>query len=243
MARHYFPGEDPIGKRVEIDRNPKDGGWFGSDEPYEIIGVAGDAKAFELREAPYPTIYFNMFQEGRFQNRFELRTTGNPEAVAGTVRQMVQEVLKTVPVKRVTTLADQVDASIVPERLTATLSEFFGGLGMVLAGIGVYGLLAYTVARRTNEIGIRMALGATPGSVSRLVLRDVLGMVGAGFAAGAALVLWSRPLATSVFSDLKWESALPLAAGGGAILAVALLASLVPVRRAARVDPMVALRD
>ena len=243
MARHYFPGVDPIGKRVAIDTNPKDGGWFGGDEPYEIIGVAGDAKAFELREAPYPTIYFNMFQEGRYQNRFELRTTGNPEAVAGTVRRMVSEVLKTVPVKRVTTLADQVDASIVPERLTATLSGFFGCLGVVLAGIGVYGLLAYTVARRTNEIGIRMALGATAGSVSRLVLGDALGMVCAGFAAGVALVLWSRPLATSVFADLKWETALPLATGGGAIIAVALLASLVPVRRAARVDPMVALRE
>ena len=98
---------------------------------------------------------------------------------------MVRDVLKTVPVKRVTTLAGQVDSNIVPERLIATLSEFFGALGAVLAGIGLYGLLAYTVARRTNEIGIRMALGATAGSVSRLVLRDVLGMVCAGLVAGA----------------------------------------------------------
>jgi predicted permease len=242
MARHYFPGVDPVGRRVAIDRNPKDGGWFGSDEPYEIVGVAGDVKAFELREAPYPTIYFNMFQESRFQTRFELRTAGNPEAVAGTVRRMVREVLKSVPVKRVATLADQVDASIVPERLVATLSEFFGCLAVALAGIGIYGLLAYTVARRTHEIGIRMALGATTSRVSRLVLGDVLGMVGAGSAAGAALVLWSRPLATSVLSDLQWQSALPLAIGGGAMIAAALVASYVPVRRAARVDPMVALR-
>ena len=171
MARRYFPGVNPIGKHVAIDRDPKNGGWFGGDQPYEIVGLVGDAKAFELRDAPYPTMYFNMFQESRLMDQFELRTSMAPESLAGTVRQMVRDVLKTVPVMRVTTLADQVDSNIVPERLIATLSEFFGCLGAVLAGIGLYGLLAYTVARRTNEIGIRMALGATASSVSRLVLR------------------------------------------------------------------------
>jgi putative ABC transport system permease protein len=242
MARRYFPGVNPIGKRVTVARDPKDGPWFGADEPYEIVGVVGDVKADELREAPRPAIYFNTFQENHVMREFELRTAGNPEAVAGAVQRIVRDVLKTMPVMRVTTLADQVDSNIVPERLIATLSEFFGCLGVVLAGIGLYGLLAYTVARRTNEIGIRMALGATSGSVSRLVLRDVLGMVCAGLAAGTAMVLWGRPLATSVFSDLKWVNALPLAIGGGAMMAVALLASYLPVRRAARVDPMTALR-
>jgi predicted permease len=242
MARRYFPGVNPIGKHVAIDPDPKDGGWFGDDQPYEIIGMVGDAKAFELRDAPHPTIYFNMFQESRLLDQFELRTTVDPESVAGTVRRMVRDVLKTVPVKTVTTLADRVDSNIVPERLIATLSEFFGCLGVVLAGIGLYGLLAYTVTRRTNEIGIRMALGATASSVSGLVLRDVLGMVCAGLVAGASMVFWSRPLATSVFSDLKWEGGLPIAIGGGVMIAVALAASYVPVRRAVRVDPMVALR-
>ncbi len=100
-------------------------------------------------------------------DHFELRTAVAPESIAGTVRRMVRDVLKTVPVTSVTTLADQVDSNIVPERLIATLSEFFGCLGVVLAGIGLYGLLAYTVARRTNEIGIRMALGATAGQCKR----------------------------------------------------------------------------
>ncbi len=104
MARHYFPGANPIGKHVAIDRDPKTGGWFGSEQSYEIIGLTGDAKAVELREAPYPTMYFNMFQESRLAHQFELRTTVDPESVAGTVRRMVRDVLKTVPVTRVTTL-------------------------------------------------------------------------------------------------------------------------------------------
>jgi predicted permease len=242
MARRYFPDVDPIGKHVAIDPDPKNGPWFGTDQPYEIVGLVGDAKAFELRDAPYPSIYFNMFQENRLLDHFELRTAVAPELIAGTVRRIVRDVLKTVPVKSITTLAEQVDSNIVPERLIATLSEFFGCLGVVLAGIGLYGLLAYTVVRRTNEIGIRMALGATASSVSGLVLRDVLGMVFAGSVAGTAMVLWSRPLVSKVLSDLKWEIATPLAIGGGVIIAVALLASCSPVRRAARVDPMVALR-
>ena len=242
MARRYFPGVDPVGKHVAIDPDPKNGGGVGAGQPYEIVGLVGDAKTFELRDAPYPLIYFNMFQESRLLDHFELRTAVAPESIAGTVRRMVRDVLKTVPVKSVTTLADQVDSNIVPERLIAKLSEFFGCLGVVLAGIGLYGLLAYTVARRTNEIGIRMALGATARSVSGLVLRDVLGMVCAGSVAGTAMVIWSRPLATRVLSDLKWESATPLVIAGGVMIAVALLASCLPVRRAARVDPMVALR-
>jgi len=242
MARHYFPGVSLIGKRVAIDRDPGTGGWFGSDQPYEIVGLVGDVKAIELRDPPFPTLYLNMFQENQLADQFELRTAVDPGSVAGTVRQIVRDVLKTVPVTRVTTLADQVDSNIVPERLIATLSEFFGGLAAVLAGIGLYGLLAYTVARRTAEIGIRMALGATARDVSRLVLGDALKMVFAGLLVGALMVLWSRPLAASLVQDLKLESAVPFALGGGAIVAVALLASYVPSRRAARVDPTVALR-
>jgi predicted permease len=242
MARRYFPGVTPIGEHVSIDPDPKTGGWFGSDQPYEIIGMAGDAKAVELRDDPYPMIYFNLFQESRILDQFELRTTVDPDSIAGTVRQMVSDVLKNVPVKRISTLARQVDSNVVPERLIATLSEFFGCLGAVLAGIGLYGLLAYTVARRTDEIGIRIALGATTGGVIKLVLRDVLGMMSAGSAAGAAMVSWSRPLAASLLSDLKWDSVAPLAIGVAAMIAVGLLATYVPVRRAVRVDPMVALR-
>jgi predicted permease len=240
-ARHFFAGENPIGRHITVIHDPQPFP-FGDDRPYEIIGVAGDIKPFELHDPPYPTVYFNMFQENHLFDQFELRTSADPAAMAGTVRRVVGEVLKTVPVTRVKTLSEQVDSAIVPERLIATLSEFFGALGAALAGIGLYGLLAYSAARRTNEIGIRMALGATTGEVTRLVLGDAIGMLCSGFVVGACLVLWGRPLAASLVQDLKPESSGPLALAGGAIAAVALLAAYVPARRAARVDPMVALR-
>jgi predicted permease len=241
VARHFFPGGNPIGRHVTVVHDPRPFP-FGDDRPYEIIGLAGDVKPFELRDPPYPTIYFDMFQENHLNDQFELRTRSDPAAMTGPVRRIAREVLAPVPVKQVTTLAAQVDSNIVPERLIATLSEFFGILGATLAGIGLYGLLAYSVARRTNEIGVRMALGATTGDVSRLVLGDALGMLCAGLFAGALLVLWGKPLAAGLIQNLKPPGAGPLVLAGGAVAVVALLASYVPARRATRVDPMVALR-
>jgi hypothetical protein len=240
VARHFFPGENPIGRHVTIVHDPRPFP-FGDDRPYEIIGIAGDVKLFELREQPYPTIYFDMFQDNHTFDQFELRTSGDPAAMAGTVRRTVREAAG-LPVKRVTTLSAQVDTNIVPEHLMATLSGFFGGLGAVLAGIGLYGLLAYSVARRTSEIGVRMALGATAGDVSRHVVADALVTLCPGLLTGVLLAVWSRPLAASLVQDLKPEIAGPLALAGGTIAAVALLALCVPVRRAVRVDPLVALR-
>jgi putative ABC transport system permease protein len=242
MARYYFPDADPIGKHITIDRDPRTGGWYGSDQPYEVVGVVGDSKYHELREPPQRTMYLNMFQESRLSHQFVLRTSVDPASVAGEARREVHEVLKTVTVSRVTTLSDQVDAAIVPERLIATLSGSFGALGAVLAGIGLYGLLAYTVARRINEIGVRMALGATAANITRMIVGDALWMVGAGLALGVPLVLWSRPLAARLVEDLHIPSVTPIAFGAVAVVTVALLASCIPARRAARVDPMEALR-
>jgi ABC-type antimicrobial peptide transport system permease subunit len=163
-------------------------------------------------------------------------------AVVPDVRRTVHSSLKTVPVVKVTTLADQVDASIVPERLIALLSGLFGALGSVLAAIGLYGLLAYMVARRVNEIGIRMALGATRSDITRIVLGDALGMVCAGLAIGAPMALGGKSFAASLIQDLPLKSAVPIGFGAVAMIAVALLAAYVPARRAARVDPMEALR-
>lgn len=242
LARRFFPGVSPIGKHITIDRNSKPG-WFGTSQPYEIVGLVGDVKSVEIRDPPRPSAYFNMFQENQVMDQFELRTSGDPAALAETVRRMIRDLLKTVPVTRVTTLADQVDSNIVPERLIATLSQLFGVLGAALAGIGLYGLLAYTVARRTNEVGIRVALGATPSDVSRLVLGDVLAMVCAGVLAGAFLVFASRPLIIHLIQDLKPEGAGPVGLASCVMVSIAVLAAYVPTRRAVRVDPILSLRQ
>jgi putative ABC transport system permease protein len=144
---------------------------------------------------------------------------------------------------RVTTVTHQVDASLVPERLIATLSGLFGALGLLLTAIGIYGLLAYTVVRRINEIGIRKALGATRGDVTRMVLKDALGMVGAGLLIGAPVAFWGKSFAASLISDLLAERVTPTAFGVLALIATSLLAAYVPARRAARVSPMEVLRQ
>ena len=239
MARDYFGTSSPIGSNVTLDHVT----LRGNETPtYEIVGVVGDAKYNDLQQATPRTIYLGAFQESRIVSQLTLRTDIDPEAVASAVRQNVASVLKTVPVVRVSTMTDQIDASIVPERLTATLSTWFGALGALLAAVGLYGLLAYTVARRTNEIGVRMALGAARSDVMRMVLRDALGMVLTGLSIGVPMAFWCKSLAASLIQDLPLRSVVPIAFGAVAMVAVALLAAYVPARRAALVDPMEALR-
>jgi len=216
---------------------------FDGDPPaYEIVGVVGDSKYMEAQEATPRTIYFNAFQEGRLFSQFSLRTATPPENVTGAVRAAVRDVLRTVPVDHVTTLSDQVDASMVPERLIVTLATLFGALGSILAAIGLYGLLGYTVARRTNELGIRMALGASRANVMRAVLSEALRLVAAGAIVGLPLAWWGRRLLASRVPAIPvglW----PMAAAAALMLAVAAAAAYAPARRAARIDPMEALRQ
>jgi putative ABC transport system permease protein len=233
MARYYFGGGNPIGKYVTFD---------GEAGPYEIVGVSDDAKYYEIREAAPRTIYLNTFQFPRPGSAFALRTSIDPEAVVPAARRTVRELLNATPLVRVTTLADQVDATIVPERFVATLSAIFGALGSMLVAIGIYGLLAYMVARRINEIGIRMALGATRGGVCRMVLGEALGMCCVGLLIGVMVAYWGNRLSATLIEDLPVKSAFPIALASVTMIAIALFAAYVPARRAARVDPMEALR-
>jgi predicted permease len=239
LARHYFAGRDPIGKRITLDHvtNTRD------PATYEIVGVAGDANYLEIREPERRALYLPAFRDGRVTaGSFVIRTDVDPESISSDVRRVVRESTQTIPVTRIITLADQIDASIVPERLIASLSGFFAVLGALLAGIGVYGLLAYTVTRRTNEIGIRLALGATSGGVLRMILKEALAIVAAGLILGVPMAIWGRTLAATLIRDVTTDTAASFALGAAAIVAVALVASYVPARRAARVDPMESLR-
>lgn len=233
LARRYFAGRDPIGLHVWLE-NERD--------PYEIVGVAGDAKYQDIRLAAPPIVYV-FAPMSRGSTTLSLRTDVDPIAVAADARRIVTEVLGADSVRRVTTLAEQVDAAVVPERLMAILSGFFGAVGALLAAIGLYGLLAYTVARRTKEIGIRIALGATRGDVMRMMLRSGLTLVAAGIVVGAPVAFWGTRFAATAIEDLSGGGMPSVATAVVAMLVVAALATFMPARRATRVEPVIALRS
>ena len=233
MAGYYFGERSPIGKHLTFDLD---------DQPYEIVGVVGDAKYNDIREAPPHTIYLDTFQEGHPASQFTLRTNVDPQTVASEVHQIVRAVLKTVSVANVTTMDNQVAASIVPERFIVTLSGWFGALGAVLAAIGLYGLLSFTVTRRVSEIGVRMALGATRSDVTRMILGEALRMVCMGMVIGMPIAFWGKTFAAHLIQDLPAKSAVPIVFGAVTMMAVALFSAYVPARRASRVDPMAALK-
>ena len=243
MARYYFGDRSPIGQLFTFERQDNRG--MAQEQPFQIVGVVGDTKYLNLQEPIQRMVYLHAFQVPQFfTQQFSLRTNVRPEAVAGDVRRAVRELLPTVTVGRVTTMTDQVDASMIPERLIAMLSGFFGALGALLAAIGLYGLLAYTVARRTAEIGIRMALGATQGDVMRMVLTSALALVCAGVVVGAPLAFWSQRIAIAPSSTISPSADwLPLVGAAAAMTVVALVAAFIPAGRASRVNPIEALRQ
>jgi predicted permease len=240
-ARDCFGNENPIGRHITLSHITLANG----ERTYEVVGLVGDAKYNDLQQPAPPTIYADLLQQnfiGSQHSQLAIRTKIDPDGVASAVRQIEADVLKDVPIVRIMTMNEQIDSSIVPQRLIAMLSAGFGALGALLAAIGLYGLLAYTVARRTHEIGVRMALGAAGTDVIRVVLRDALWMVCAGFAIGAPLAFWGKRVAASLIPDLPVASALPIVVAAAIMIAVGLIAAYLPARRAMRVDPMVALR-
>jgi len=234
LARQAFGAGNPVGLHLTFQG--------GDTNSYEIIGIVGDAKYLDIREVTPATTYLATFQQPRPASEFFIRTAIQPTQIVPAVRQEVRDVLKTVLVGKVTTLSEHIDASIVQERLIAMLSSLFGALGSLLAAIGLYGLLAYTVARRTNEIGLRMALGADRGDVIRMVLREAVLMVAAGLIIGAPLALAGEYAATRMIPNLPAGPWMPVAIGVAAMIATGLIAAWLPARRASRVEPVAALR-
>jgi predicted permease len=237
-ARDSFGNENPIGKHITLSHITLTKG----DKTFEVVGVVGDAKYNDLQQPAPPTIYADLLQQSFIGSQLAIRTRIGPGGIADAVRETEAAVLKDVPIVRIKTMNEQIDSSIVPQRLIAMLSAGFGALGVLLAVIGLYGLLAYTVARRTHEIGVRIALGAAGSDVMRMVLRDALWMVCAGLAVGAPLAFWGKRVAASLIPDLPVASPLPIAVAAAIMIAVGLIAAYLPARRAMRVDPMVALR-
>jgi predicted permease len=235
MARYYFGAGDPVGRRFTFDDQTRS---------YEIVGVVADAKYLDLYETPPRTVYLNALQGGSGgTSQFALRTDVPPASAVADVRRAVNQVVPNVSVGKVTTLTEQVDASIVVERLIALLSTAFGAAGALLAAIGLYGLLAFTVSRRTTEIGVRMALGATKGQITSMVLTSAFGLVVAGLAIGAPLAIVSPRFLARLVQSLTVEPPVPLVVAALVMIAVGLAAAYLPARRASRVQPIEALRQ
>jgi predicted permease len=236
FARRYFPGGSPIGKHFGIGGDPK------HSNDFEVVGVVKDAMHHDLSERPFPAAYFPYTQSVQYLNDFEVRFTGKPEVVIAEVRQAIAQIDHSLPVAYTGTLVDQVNRSVAGQSLIAQLSTFFGLLAALLACIGIYGLAAYSVTRRTNEIGIRMALGAEAAGVLWMVMRESLTLAALGVAMGIPVSLAAARLIESELYGLKATDPATLALAALVMIAVAALAAYIPARRASKVDPMVALR-
>jgi predicted permease len=235
FAERYLD-DTPLGQRITFD-GP-------ANSPMEIVGVVEDAVYETLRAGAPPTVYIPVAQrvgDGSSNVTFEINSEGRVAQVASALQQVFQRRLPRTLVE-VRTLTSQVEQTLVQDRLMATLAASFGGLGLTLAAIGLYGLLAYLVARRTNEIGVRMALGATQGNVIWTVMRGALTMLALGAAFGLPIA-WSagRLVASMLFGVEPFDASITLAATA-ALIAAGGLAAFVPAYRAAAVDPMIALR-
>jgi len=247
MARRFFGNESPIGRRFGFSNSV--GRCLGASEPdpasqIEIIGVVKDVKYASLRNEGRAMFYLPYYQAttGRGQMTLVVRTAGDLTPVAAAVRREARTMDPAMPMFEVETLATQVAASLQRERLLATLSSGFGLLALLLSCLGLYGILSYTVARRTSEIGVRMALGADRRDVLWLVLRDALRLVLVGAALGVPAALAAARLVASQLFGISAADPGAVVAATLALLVVAAVSGYLPARRATRVDPLVALR-
>jgi len=239
FAERLFPGVNPIGQRFSMD--------IARPDPIEIVGLVKDAKYTSQRDEIPATMYRSWLQtpDAISVMTFEVRTTGNPKAYVGAIRQAVRDIEPNLPLNNIKTQIEQADETLSMERLFAKLMSLFGLLAQQLASIGLYGVLAYSVSRRTHEIGIRMALGANRGRMLTMILRQgmTLSLIGVALGLGGAYVLtkYLESLNSMLFGVTPRD---PLTFGVSAVLLtiVALIACSVPARRATKVDPMVALR-
>ena len=238
FVRRYFPNQNPLGRHITF------GAPF-APPGMEIVGVVKDAKYNSLAEKVPPVVFAPLMQSIEHvpdANDLELRVAGDPAAAAAAVRRAVAEVDRKIMIGRVATLGELVSQSAHEARLIAQLSSFFGLLALLLAAIGLYGVMAYAVARRTSEIGIRMALGAEARAVLWMVMRESLLVVVVGIAVGVPAALGLARVVRSQLFGLSPSDPTTLAAATLLLLAASVLAGLLPARRAAKVDPMVALR-
>jgi predicted permease len=237
LARQIFGRENPLGRVIVLGATPMNQGTA-----VEIVGLARDAKYTGLRQDAPATVYLPSAQQGDGTANYCVRVAGSPVAMFAAIRAAVREVDPTLPVTNLRTQDEQIERISSQERLFARLSGFFGVVALALACVGLYGLMSFMVVRRTGEIGLRMALGALPADVLRLILRDSVALVASGIVLGLAAAYGASRFVESMLFGLSPGDPTTYAAVALLLASVALLASLLPARRATQVDPLVALR-
>jgi len=235
FARYFFPHESAVGHRIAFPRD--------KDKTWEIVGVVRNTKYQGVTEEKPPReVYLPFQQADRSDFGVYARTSADPKAIFGAVQREMASVDSSLPVTRLRTMEEQVDENLSAQRMIASLSAFFGVLATVLAAIGLYGVMAYTVTRRTREIGIRLALGAGRGSVLGMVMREVAILTAAGVAIGIPAALALTKYVQAQLYGVARNDTMSIVLAAVVLIAVALLAGYIPAERAARVSPTTALR-
>jgi putative ABC transport system permease protein len=237
-AREIFPGENPVGKRITFGNVEQNGQprWF------EIVGVVANVRSLELREEPQAEIYFSTLQDYWPAMSIVVRSSVEPSSLSGSIRQVVNEIDKSVPVSQVKTMDHIVSESITQPRFNLFLLVLFGTVAMLLSAAGIYGVTAYTVSQRTHELGIRLALGAQVGDVLKMILGQGMAVIGVGLSLGLVAAFGLMRLLRSLLFGVGENDPVTFVAITFVLLIVALIACYIPARRATKVDPLEALR-
>jgi putative ABC transport system permease protein len=237
LAKRYWPGEDPIGKRVHE-------GYSGAKRPWlTIVGIVGNVRQYGQAVEIKPAMYLSFRQFPRRDMTVVTRSRAGAAHAAAALRRVVREVDPDQPIDAVRTIEDALAASVAPRRFSASLLTGFAGLALLLAAVGIYAVMSYAVTRRTREIGIRKALGAQPRQVLTMVLGRGLALAAAGLVVGCLAAVWLTRLLASQLYDIQPTDPVTFAASACLLLGVAGLACYIPARRANGVDAVTALRQ
>jgi putative ABC transport system permease protein len=231
LAQRYLPGESPLGKRIILGQGN-----------YEIVGVVGDVKQEGLSRPSSPEIYLHYLQFPTRGMNLVVRTGDDPQALIGSIRGALREIDPNQPIYSVRTMEERLSRSVTSQRFSALLLGVFAGAALLLAGVGIYGVVAYSVTERTHELGIRIALGAQPRDIFRLVVGQglILILIGVGIGLAAAFAL--TRLMSGLLYGISPTDPTTFITISLLLAAIALLASYIPARRATKVDPMLSLR-
>jgi putative ABC transport system permease protein len=236
MARRYWPNENPIGRRITLGLPRPDNPWV------TIVGIAKDLPHRAIDSSPQPDWYLSRPLGPQRNQILLVRTSGNPSDLSAPIRRTVAGIDRNQPVANIEAMTDVVRDTVAPRKFNTLVLTLFSAIAMMLAALGIYGVMAYSVAQRTHEVGIRMALGAQKGDVLGLILRKGLMLTLTGVAIGLAVALVLTRLMTTLLFGIAPTDATTFVAVSVLLIMVALFACYIPARRATKVDPLVALR-